>query len=80
MQYKTMSAFRAYLRDYFARPGAPSQGEVARRAGLSRVQLNRIVQGHSVPTLPTAEALAIATGSTLSRILKTSVRKELVAS
>lgn len=76
---ETMSVFQNYLTEYFDRAGAPSQSEIAARAGISRVNLNRILNGHVVPSLLTAEAIATATGSTLSRILKKSEKRDLVS-
>lgn len=75
----TMTAFTNYLNDYFSRPGSLSQREVADRAGIHFVNLNRIVRGHQVPSLTTAEAIANATGSNLGRILKNSEKRELVS-
>jgi len=76
---ETMQAFRDYLSSYFSRPGAMTQGKVAQNAGISRVFLNRVVQGHSEPTLPVAEKIAAATGSSLSAILRKSKNRAAVA-
>lgn len=76
---ESMTAFQTYLSNYFAQNGAPSQSEIAEKAGISRVNLNRIVMGHAVPSLTTAEAIAAATGSTLGRILKKSEKRQLVS-
>lgn len=73
-----MQAFTDYLTDYFSKADALSQGQVARKAGIHRVNLNRIVNGHQVPSLTTAEAIAAATGSTLSKILKKSFSREAI--
>jgi len=70
-------AFRNYLKEFFSRPGAPSQSVVAERAGITRENLNRIVNGHQKPILDNAEAIALATGTTLSRILKNSEKRSL---
>lgn len=64
-----MNALRKHLVDFFARDKSPSQGAVARAAGISRVALNRIAMGHSAPSLETAERIAIATGTALAKIL-----------
>jgi DNA-binding XRE family transcriptional regulator len=76
---ESMTAFQDYLSDFFDRPGSPSQSVVAAKAGISRVNLNRIIKGHVTPSLITAEAIAAATGSTLGRILKKSEKRGLVS-
>jgi DNA-binding XRE family transcriptional regulator len=68
--YMTLVSFRKYLKAFFALPGAPTQSEVAERAGITRENLNRIANGRQRPTLDHAEAIALATGTTLARILK----------
>jgi transcriptional regulator with XRE-family HTH domain len=65
-----MNLFQKYLKSYFSKEGALSQTEVAKRACVSRVFLNRIVNRRAVPTLPVAEKIATATGSPLSTILR----------
>lgn len=37
-----------------------TQAELAQFAGVSRVQINRILNGHSKPEIDTCEALAVA--------------------
>lgn len=69
-----MNSFCRYLTSYFKRKGSLSQPEVARRAGISRVHLNRIANGHAEPTLPIAEKIAVATGSSLAKILEKNSR------
>jgi len=76
---EAMQTFRDYLSSYFKKSGALTLNEVAREAGIHRVHLSRILHGHSEPTLPVAEAIAAATGSRLSRILKKSENRELVS-
>ncbi len=76
---ESMTAFQQYLANYFSRPGSKTQKEIAEKAGIHFVNLNRIVKGHSVPSLTTAEAIAAATGSSLARILKKSEKRELVS-
>ena len=76
---ESMQAFRDYLCQYFSRPGAMTQGKVAENAGISRVFLNRVLQGHSEPTLPIAEKIATATGSSLATILRKSKNRAAVA-
>lgn len=66
----TMNGFREYLCEYFDRDGSLSQRQLAKKAGISHVFLNRVIQGHSIPTLPIAEKIATATGSTLGTILR----------
>lgn len=39
-----------------------TQAELAECAGISRVQMNRILNGHSKPEIDTCEALAVAFG------------------
>lgn len=46
-----------------------SQQELARKSGVHYVTINRILRGHTVPTLPVAEALAKAAGLALEKIL-----------
>ena len=76
---ETMSAFQKYLCEFFDRPGSPPQAVIAERAGISRENLNRIIKGHQRPALDKAEAIALATGTTLGRILKKSERRELIS-
>lgn len=64
-----MSNFQRFLCDYFKRHNALSQRELARRAGVSHVFLNRIVKGHAKPSVEIAERIADATGSTLGKVL-----------
>jgi len=45
------------------------QGEVAERAGISRVYLNRVLNGGAVPSLEIAERIADAAGFSLSEVL-----------
>jgi DNA-binding XRE family transcriptional regulator len=65
-------ALRKHLKAFFARPGAPTQAEVAKLAGITRENLNRIINGRQKPMLDNAAAIALATGTTLSRILRNS--------
>jgi plasmid maintenance system antidote protein VapI len=67
-----MKTFRDYLRSYFSKPNSLTINEVAELVGIHRVSLSRIVNGHAEPTLPHAAAIAEATGTRLSRILKKS--------
>ena len=66
----TVESFVAYLEAYFGRDNALSQREVARRAQISYVYLNKILHSKAVPTLPIAERIAAATGSSLGSILR----------
>jgi len=75
---ESMTAFQNYLVSFFTRPGAPSQGEIAERAGITRENLNRILRGKQRPSLDKAEAIALATGTTLGKILKKSEKRSLV--
>jgi DNA-binding XRE family transcriptional regulator len=70
-------ALRDHLKALFAQPGAPTQSEVAKRAGITRENLNRIINGRQRPTLDHAAAIALATGTTLSRILRNSEKRSL---
>jgi transcriptional regulator with XRE-family HTH domain len=45
-----------------------SQSELARRAGVDRVNLNRIERGYHVPHAATLEAIAAALGTTPERL------------
>jgi transcriptional regulator with XRE-family HTH domain len=45
-----------------------SQSELARRAGVDRVNLNRIERGYHVPHAATLEAIATALGTTPERL------------
>ena len=65
-----MSSLQKYLVEFFAKPNAPTQREIADKARVSRVFLNKIVRGHSSPSIPIAERIADATGKKLSAILK----------
>ena len=47
-----------------------SQRELARRADVHFVTVNRILTGDMEPTVPLAERLAVAVGSTLEKILR----------
>lgn len=76
---ETMTAFQQYLKSYFKRPGALTQKEIAEKAGIHWVTLNRLVNGKHVPSLEDAEAIVAATGSTLGRILKKSEKRHLVS-
>lgn len=76
---ESMKLFQDYLAAYFAKPGSLSQGEVADKAGIHRVNLNRIINGKQIPSLPHAEAIASATGSTLASILRKSRNRELIS-
>ena len=69
VENETMNVFRDYLTDYLSRPGALSQRKLAARAGISHVFLNRVILGKSTPSLPIAERIVFATGSTLGRVL-----------
>lgn len=46
-----------------------SQQELSRKSGVHYVTINRILRGHTVPTIPVAEALARAAGIALEKIL-----------
>jgi len=65
-----MNELQKHLADYFNRGDSPSQQVVADSAGISRIALNRILHGHQQPSLSTAENIATATGTTLSKILR----------
>lgn len=77
-QNEIMDGFRDYLCEYFDRPGSLSQRQLAKRAGISHVFLNRVVQGHSIPSLPIAEKIVAATGSTLGKVLSKIEKMQLV--
>lgn len=47
-----------------------TQRSVADKALISYVYLNRILQGHAVPTLPVAERLAKAVGVSLGTLIQ----------
>ena len=53
--------------------------EIADSAGLSRVFLSRIINGHAVPTLDVAARIAKAAKMQLSDMLKKSRKKLAVA-
>lgn len=69
-QAGSMNELQKHLTDFFNRSGSPSQQVVAGNAGISRIALNRIFHGHQQPSLATAESIAIATGTTLAKILR----------
>lgn len=56
---------RQNLRTYIERSGV-SQREIAQRAGMSAVHLNRIVRGHAVPSLSMSADIARAIGCELA--------------
>lgn len=73
-----MHGFREYLTDYFQRDNSLSQRQLAKKAGISHVFLNRVIQGHSIPSLPIAEKIVTATGSSLGRVLSKIEKMQLV--
>lgn len=75
----TVKSFVDYLAAYFAREDSLSQREIARRANISYVFLNKILHKKATPSLPIAERIAAATGSSLSAILRNSKRVALAS-
>src|SRR5712692_9823457 len=45
-----------------------SQGDIEQRTGLFRCNISRVVNGHTVPSLPTLERMAAALGLPLYRL------------
>lgn len=65
-----MNTFPDHLSKYFKQPGAMTQQQVARQAGIHFVNLNRILHGHTTPSLNTAIAIADVIGFDLGLLLK----------
>ena len=49
--------------------------EIAEKAGLSRVYLSRVINGHAVPTIDVAARIADALGAPLGELLEKSSKK-----
>jgi transcriptional regulator with XRE-family HTH domain len=63
-----METFRANVRRAVDR-GDISVSEIARRTGMSRPSLSRLLNSDEVVTIPRAEAIAKAVGVALSELL-----------
>jgi plasmid maintenance system antidote protein VapI len=77
MAHRQTEVFRANLAAICAVHGRIQ--EVADAAGLSRVHVSKIINGHSVPTIDVAARLAEAAGFSLSEMLAKKSGKKLAA-
>lgn len=77
MAHKQTEVFRENVAELCAEHGRIA--EIAERAGISRVYLSRIINGHATPTLDIAAQIAEAVKIPLPALLKKSGKKLAIA-
>jgi len=73
---ETVDPFYEHLQTYVARDEMPKR-QLAMRAGISRVYLDKLLQRESKVSLEVAISLANAMGTSLENILKKSRKSQL---